>query len=106
MIHAGLIHSAFRYYTGFRIGTFADDYTANKLMAAPFIFLFFLFTYLAYYKSRTKSILEKYKDEKPFTWQNILLVILIMVVPLVFAAIVTNMAVAKFKALNAFILFE
>lgn len=97
IIHLGLIHSIIRYFTGFNIGTFSTDYTTNKFILLPIVFLAFFICFKLYYQSRTRVILEKYENKNPFSLTNILLILIIMVVPIIAIAVLTNMAVRKFQ---------
>ncbi len=97
MIHVGLVYATIRYFTGYNVGTFSNDYFTNKLMLAPFIILLFVVVYLFYYFRGVENVLKKFDGRKLFTLANIALMVLIIVVPLVIAAMVTNLAVAKYN---------
>lgn len=95
-IHLGLIHSIIRYNTGWTIGTFSNDYSANKLLLLPFVLLFYSSLDFVYFRQRREVILEKYSEKKPFSIISILLVSLIIIIPLIIAIKITNISVEKF----------
>lgn len=83
--HFLFIHSIVRYFTGWNLGTFSNNYTINKLILLPLAFCFFFIIDKFFYSARKEKILKKYADKEPILVSNILLYIL------------TNMAVARFK---------
>jgi hypothetical protein len=62
-------------------------------MMLPFVILFFFLVYTFYYKRKADEILEKFNEKRPFTFKNIAIVVITIVVPLIFAIKMTNLAV-------------
>jgi hypothetical protein len=94
--HLILIHSVIRYFTGFTVGTFSDNYGYNKLIMLPIVLALFFTLYLVYYKKKASQILSRYNGYRISSLRNILLVMLILVVPLIITIVLTNMAVRKY----------
>lgn len=97
LFHIGLIYSIIRYITGFNVGMFTEHYVIDKLLLLPFVLLFFLLIYFLYFKKKSEFILREFGDRKVFTTVNIIKVVALVVLPIVFAAIITNQAVTKWK---------
>lgn len=93
--HSILLFSLLRYFNIINIDLlpWGKDlsYGQRKYIGIPFIILLFFLVWYFYYRRKSKAILSRYGDKKPFTVKNILLVILIMVVPLIIAIRLTNM---------------
>lgn len=98
IIHLMLLYSILRYFTGLNVGVFSDNYVINKLCLLPFALTFMALTYLIYYRKRSAGIVAKYDDNnmEPFTFKNIALVLLIIVVPLIIMVKFTNLAVRRY----------
>lgn len=97
IIHFFLIHSVLRFYTGFNIGVFSNDYLTNKLLWLPILLLFYFFTYKYFNDAKVKAILNNHRGNKAFAVKNFLLIFTVIVLPLLVSINLTNMAVTKFK---------
>lgn len=97
VIHLGFIHSIVRYSTGFNIGKMSESHVLNKLAMFLFLFSLVYILYSFYYKRNATNVLLQYKDLKISSLPKITLVLIIMLVPLVLGAILTNLAVKKFS---------
>ncbi|OJW01549.1 MAG: hypothetical protein BGO52_13760 [Sphingobacteriales bacterium 44-61] len=95
LIHIGLIHSIVRYFTGFTIGVFSNSYGYNRLILLPVVILWFYFLYHFFYRKRADKILESRKENKFSEPKNIIFVILLIVVPLIIAIRLTNIAISN-----------
>jgi hypothetical protein len=95
LIHLGLIHSIIRYFTGFTIGVFSNSYGYNRLILLPLVILWFFILYQFYYKKRADQILEKRMENKFSEPKNIIMAVVLIVVPLLIAIKLTNIAVSN-----------
>ncbi|OQP64204.1 hypothetical protein A4R26_33735 [Niastella populi] len=95
IIHLGLIHAFLRYFTGFNIGVISNKYGYNRLILLPIVLLWFFLVYQLYYKKRSDEILKHYSESCFYSLKNILYIILVIVVPLIVAIWLTNLAVKK-----------
>jgi len=93
VIHLSAVYAVFRYFSGSTISLFSDNYAYNRLMLLPIVILFFFIVYRLYYKKKVDEILAKFDERNPFSVKNIAIVVLLIIVPLLFAIKLTNLSV-------------
>ena len=92
--HLFMIWTGIRYFTGiniFPIKNYSDDYFTNKMFFAPFM-LVYGFIFIKYYShKRPMAVVNRYpKDYRVITLENVLLVIIISIVPLLMGIFFVN----------------
>lgn len=95
LIHFGFIHSIVRLSTGFNVGTFSQRYGTNRLILMPIVIGFFALVYFLFYRRKADEMLGRYTESRISSFKSIALMILILVLPLVAAAILTNLSVKR-----------
>lgn len=91
-IHLALLYAIVRYFTGLSVGGLTGSYGQRRLILLPFAIAWCFIIYYIYYKKKAPDILEKYTNEHFSKTKNILFIILLLVVPLVVAIKLTNVA--------------
>lgn len=92
IIHFFLFYSFFRLLTHSNPLSWGEDltYGERKYLMLPIVLVMFFGVWYFYYRKRSEYIVSSYQFKKPFTFENIALVFLIIVIPLIVSIRITN----------------
>jgi len=89
-IHLALINLILRAMGLYIMEPWEGPYGSRKYLLIFAALIFFLLLYLFYYKKNSQEILEKHKGEKFSDLKNVIKIMLILVVPLVFFFLISE----------------
>lgn len=90
LIHLLLLFCIVTILSGTSIQSMQGSYVQRKAILFPFVFLFFIMIYFAYYKWNSLRILSKYEKRDPFSSNNFSVFFVVSILPLILVLILSS----------------